>query len=134
MEIIKNYTDSEKAITKLVEEFLEKSRKRRGDAVSYSRMLHCPPEIMDSALSSIVEEYRDIENYLKSLGLTRDNLIKLKDRLLKRQKVLKDQKFNLFLCNTHYPFLTQKSSFLTPFEFPFSRCKPSMLYLKGKTI
>ena len=50
LEVIKNYTDSEKAITKLVEEFLEKSSKRGGDTVSYSRMLHCPPEIMDSAL------------------------------------------------------------------------------------
>jgi hypothetical protein len=28
--------------------------------------------------------------------------------------------------------LTQKSSFLTPFEFPFSKDKPSMLYFKGK--
>ena len=40
-------------------------------------------QIMDSALSSVVKEYGDIENYLKSIGLTKDNLIKLKDRLLK---------------------------------------------------
>ena len=83
LEVIKNYTDSEKAITKLVEELLEKSRKRGGDTVSYSRMLQCPPEIMNSALSSIVKEYGDIENYLKCIGLTKGNLIKLKDRLLK---------------------------------------------------
>ena len=31
-----------------------------------------------------------------------------------------------------HPFLTQKSSFLTPFEFPFSKDRPSMLYFKGK--
>ncbi len=83
LEIIKNYTDSEKAITKLVEEFLENSRKRGEDTDSYSRMLQCPPEIMDSALSSVVDEHGDIENYLKNAGLTQNCLIKLKDRLLK---------------------------------------------------
>ena len=33
---------------------------------------------------------------------------------------------------THH-FLTPKSSFLTPFDFPFSRNKPSMLYFRGNT-
>ena len=70
----------------MVEEFLEKSRKRGGDAVSYSLMLQCPPEIMDSALSSVVKEYGDIENYLKSIGLTKDNLIKLKKKIVKMTK------------------------------------------------
>ena len=82
-EIIKNYTESEKAITKLVEEFLENSRKRGGDTDSYSRMLKCPPETLDGALSSVVDAYGDIENYLKNAGLTQNCLIKLKDRLLK---------------------------------------------------
>ena len=81
-DIIKNYTESELAITELVDEFLEKSRLQGGDTSSYSRMLKCSAETMESALSSIVEGYGDTYNYLKNAGLKDENLIKISERML----------------------------------------------------
>ncbi len=80
-DIIKNYTESEIAITKLVDEFLEKSRQRGGDTASYARMLKCPAETMETALLSVVDGYGDTYNYLKNVGLTDENLTKLSERL-----------------------------------------------------
>ena len=81
-DIIKNYTDSELFITKLVEQFLEKSRLRGGDTESYARMLRCPPETMVSALDSIALSHTNIYTYLKEIGLSEDQLLRVSQRLV----------------------------------------------------
>ena len=81
-DIIRNYTESEIAITKLVDEFLEKSRQRGGDTASYLRMLKCPAETMEAALLSVIKGYGDTYSYLKNTGLTDENLTKISERLL----------------------------------------------------
>tara|TARA_B110000003_G_scaffold204101_1_gene202807 strand:- start:409 stop:1182 length:774 start_codon:yes stop_codon:yes gene_type:complete len=82
VDIIKNYTDSEIFISKLVKEFLERSRERGGDTESYARMLRCPAETMASALESIYVSHKNIYSYLRTIGLSEEQLFKVSHRLV----------------------------------------------------
>ena len=82
VEIIKNYTDSELYISELVEEFLERSRQRGEDTESYAQMLRCPGETMASALDSIYVSHQDIHTYLKTIGLSEEQLLNVSQRFV----------------------------------------------------
>ncbi len=79
--IVQDYTLTAERIPELIDEFLSLSRARGGDVESYARLLESPAETLSSILDIMDEEYEGIWGYLDRIGLTDDDLKRLKERL-----------------------------------------------------
>ena len=80
-DIVADYAISAELISELVAEFLELSRQRGGDTVSYARMLRSPGPTMARALSSIDTEHGSLDDYLIAAGMDADQIARLRNRL-----------------------------------------------------
>ena len=77
-------------------------------------------------------ENTNLLNYLKNLKYKPANLPNCFVHYGDIKSLCISPKSSAFSRICTHPFLTQKSSFLTPLEFPFSKDKPCMLCFKGK--
>jgi len=80
-DIVSDYVLTGDLIPELVAEFLELSRQRGGDVVSYARMLRSPASAMSAALDNIEAAFGDITGYLGNCGLNSDQISALKARM-----------------------------------------------------
>ena len=80
-DIVADYAISAELISELVAEFLELSRQRGGDTVSYARMLRSPGPTMARALSSIDTEHGSLDDYLIAAGMDAAQIARLRNRL-----------------------------------------------------
>ena len=79
--IVQDYTLTAERIPELVDEFLSIARAEGGDAESYARLLESPAETLSAILDLLDAQYGGIEGFLDWIGLTRDDLDKLRVRL-----------------------------------------------------
>ncbi len=80
-DIIEDYVLTEQMIPDLVAEFLSISRAKGGDVLSYATLLESPAGTMEETLSHIRAQHGSVRNYVNHLGLEREDLGRLVDRL-----------------------------------------------------